>query len=150
VPEDTSWTSVAFPDELVEGEGGAAVASDETQLPGTALEAWRRIGSRILTVTAARPDATVPVNDEFSTPRSRPKHICLGDMMEESLSWVDVDSEDDSISPKHADLMQLAAMQEAQEQAEHAEQPVPPGFEAIARQQRAPGIVEGMPKCLSF
>jgi hypothetical protein len=86
------------------------------------------------------------IPDSTYLPRERPTHICLGDMLEESVSWLDVDSEDDQNSPKKADL--LAAMEE--EEAMVEEQPMPRGFEAIARQQKAPGIVEGMCKCLSF
>merc|ERR1712066_1033197 len=99
--------------------------------------------------TTDRPDTLIPnVEPEDSVlQRTSRTHVCLGDLMEESISWIDVDSEDDQTSPKQSDLMQAAAMQEEQEQ---VEEPMPRGYEAIARQQRAPGIVVGMCKCLSF
>jgi hypothetical protein len=114
-----------------------------------AMEAWRRLGSRVMNVTTVRPDTLVPdvEPEDCVLQRSQHPHVCLGDLMEESISWIDVDSEDDQTSPKQSDLMQAAAMQEEQEQ---VQEPMPRGFEAIARQQRAPGIVAGMCKCLSF
>jgi hypothetical protein len=71
--------------------------------------------------------------------------ICLGDLMEESVTWIEVDSEDDCNSPKAADLAQAA-----EEEEDAAEEPVPPAMRDIYRQQRAGGIVAGMQKCLSF
>jgi hypothetical protein len=68
-------------------------------------------------------------------------------MLEESISWLDVDSEDDQTSPKKVDLLQAY---NDMEEDELEEQPMPRGLEAIARQQKAPGIVAGMQKCLSF
>jgi len=143
-----------------DGAGTLDTAGGGLALENGALQAWHRILSRVLNVTMAKPrhcssgtpDLPVsgsPDSDNASPSRSQPKHICLGDLMEESLSWVDVDSDDDRTSPKQSDMMQLMAMEEAQAQ-EQAEEPMPRGYEAIVRQQKAPGIVEGLPKCLSF
>jgi hypothetical protein len=126
-------------------------------LTSSSIEAWHRILSRVVMVTDARlDDSPVDVdvdgscapNEGTCLPRERPSHVCLGDMLEESVSWLDVDSEDDQTSPKQADLMQ--AYNEAMEEEMAEERAMPRGFEAIARQQKAPGIVEGMCKCLSF
>jgi hypothetical protein len=129
---------------------------DEIQKGSTALQAWHRILTRVAAVIDARLDTT-PIGEEDASasvledstclPKERPLHVCLGDLMDESVSWLDVDSEDDQNSPKQVDLLQ--AYNEAMEE-ELDEQPMPRGFEAIARQQKAPGIVEGMRKCLSF
>lgn len=77
-------------------------------------------------------------------PREGCKNVCLGELMEESVSWCDVDSDDDCHSPKEAD--QMRAMQEAEEEAVE----MPRGMKDVYRQQNAPGIVAGMQKCLSF
>lgn len=138
----SSSRSTALPEERLScGEGNAEAAqenevvvgsdADDAQedqtLESVALLAWRRIGSRVLNVTAARPDGIAPDHDadaadteevddaaDNSPPRDRPRHICLGDMMEESLSWVDLDSEDDCTSPKQQELMEMMAMQAMQ------------------------------------
>lgn len=78
-------------------------------------------------------------------PRQGCAHVCLGELMEESVTWVDVDSDDDCHSPKEADERQ-AMQEEAQEEAVE----MPRGMKDVYRQQNAPGIVAGMQKCLSF
>lgn len=69
-------------------------------------------------------------------------HICLGEMMEESVSWIDVESDDDRHSPKAADC--LAAAMEAEEDVTPIR-----GMADVQRQQNVP-LVSGMKKCLSF
>eukprot|EP00929_Paragymnodinium_shiwhaense_P002085 TRINITY_DN10228_c0_g1_i6.p3 TRINITY_DN10228_c0_g1~~TRINITY_DN10228_c0_g1_i6.p3 ORF type:complete len:120 (-),score=23.26 TRINITY_DN10228_c0_g1_i6:220-579(-) len=78
-------------------------------------------------------------------PRFRNGHPCLGDMMEESISWIEVDSDDDVHSPKQS----VQHMPDCEDdEGEPCE--VHPAMRAIAVQQKAPGIIEGMPKFLSF
>lgn len=68
----------------------------------------------------------------------------LGDMLEQSVTWVEPDSEEDDVhSPKQSD-------QPAPEDPEASAEDLHPAMKAIQRQQKAPGIVVGMPKCLSF
>ncbi|CAJ1430912.1 unnamed protein product [Effrenium voratum] len=68
----------------------------------------------------------------------RSPQVCLGYLLEQSVTWIEPESDDDFHSPK-------ASVQNAEEEEE-----THPAMKAIARQQRAPGIVEGLPKCLSF
>jgi len=124
------------------------------------VEALRRLAqdedSNVREATQRHPEGTE--EDEEAAPlesspapqadnpmRNGCAHICLGELMEESVSWVDVDSEDDCCSPKEAD--KLAAMQAAEEEVEVE---LPRGMKDVYRQQNAPGIVAGMQKCLSF
>merc|ERR1719263_466675 len=79
-------------------------------------------------------------------PRGGCAHICLGELMEESVSWFDADSEDDQCSPKEADKMRALEEEAAAAEAEPAE--LPRGLKDVYRQQNAPGIVAGMQKCL--
>jgi len=155
--ESAARTSATCPDQRQSSTGNGASALEEDRREATVLQAWHRILSRVIVVTDARLEdppvdaeidsACVP-DDGTCLPRERPAHVCLGDMLEESVSWLDVDSEEDRNSPKQADLLQ--AYNEAMEEEMAEERCMPRGFEAIARQQKAPGIVEGMCKCLSF
>eukprot|EP00931_Biecheleriopsis_adriatica_P062164 TRINITY_DN37437_c0_g1_i1.p1 TRINITY_DN37437_c0_g1~~TRINITY_DN37437_c0_g1_i1.p1 ORF type:complete len:397 (+),score=89.44 TRINITY_DN37437_c0_g1_i1:93-1193(+) len=70
--------------------------------------------------------------------------VCLGDMMEQSVSWFEPeDDDDDCHSPKQSE-------QRPQQDEEEEEEEMHPAMKAVARQQKAPGIVPGLPKCLSF
>lgn len=108
-----------------------------------ATEAWIRLTMRII----MEPNPALEDHRNWS-PRYRNGHPCLGDMMEESITWIEVDSEDDQHSPKHADQNQVK--QPEPECEWEGDDNVHPAMQAIARQQRAPGVVLGMPKCLSF
>lgn len=68
----------------------------------------------------------------------RSPQVCLGYLLEQSVTWLEPESDDDLHSPK-------ASVPPAEE-----EEDPHPAMKAIARQQRAPGLVEGLPKCLSF
>eukprot|EP00434_Breviolum_minutum_P044994 symbB.v1.2.040253.t1/scaffold7102.1/size13317/1 len=68
----------------------------------------------------------------------RSPQVCLGYLLEQSVTWIEPDSDDDLHSPK-------ASLQHPEEEEEQH-----PAMKAIARQQRAPGLVPGLPKCLSF
>eukprot|EP00930_Biecheleria_cincta_P070480 TRINITY_DN58119_c0_g1_i1.p1 TRINITY_DN58119_c0_g1~~TRINITY_DN58119_c0_g1_i1.p1 ORF type:complete len:461 (+),score=63.46 TRINITY_DN58119_c0_g1_i1:59-1384(+) len=69
----------------------------------------------------------------------------LGDMLEQSVTWVEPDSDEDDVhSPKQSD--QQLGPEDPQGSAEDLH----PAMKAIHRQQKAPGIVVGMPKCFSF
>lgn len=68
----------------------------------------------------------------------RSPQVCLGYLLEQSVTWIEPDSDDDLHSPK-------ASLQHPEEDEEQH-----PAMKAIARQQRAPGLVEGLPKCLSI
>jgi len=72
----------------------------------------------------------------------RSDRVCLSYLLEQSVTWIEPESdEDDFHSPK-------ASLQKPPD--EEDEEEAHPAMKAIARQQRAPGIVEGLPKCLSF
>jgi len=82
--------------------------------------------------------------EDENEPRAdwRSPKVCLSYLLEQSVTWIDPESdEDDFHSPK-------ASLQQPPDEDEELE--VHPGMKAIAQQQRAPGIVEGLPKCLSF
>lgn len=69
----------------------------------------------------------------------------LGDMLEQSVTWVEPDSDEDDVhSPKQSD------QQPGPEDPEASAEDLHPAMKAIHRQQKAPGIVAGMAKCLSF
>lgn len=133
-----------------------------------ALRGWERILLRVLKVAADPPEhpaglddrgspqdlaglertmeTAVPLISDGYPPRQGHAQICLGDLMEESITWMEVDSEDDQNSPKAIDQVQL--MEEEEE--ESGPEAVPPALRDLQRQQNAPGIVAGMQKCLSF
>lgn len=72
----------------------------------------------------------------------RSDRVCLSYLLEQSVTWIEPESdEDDFHSPK-------ASLQKPPD--EEDEEEAHPAMKAIARQQRAPGIVEGLPKCLSI
>merc|ERR1712167_219384 len=104
-----------------------------------------RMISRAMLVTMTGPSPE-PMPRCFS-PKFRNGHPCLGDMMEESITWMDVDSEDDQHSPKQSDQHQNVP--EDHGGAGEGDGCVHLAMQAIVCQQRAPGIVVGMPKCLS-
>merc|ERR1712039_161142 len=79
-------------------------------------------------------------------PIYRDGQLCLSAMMEESVTWIDVAPEDDVNSPKHSDQR---ADDNAGAADDENQEPIPAHFRHISQQQRAPGIVLGMPKCLS-
>merc|ERR1719158_311924 len=166
---------MAFPQEVSEaadypeGENGDETGEEGQYLEeqiGTpsearAMQAWLRILSRVLCVTmtaprppdeyeeheAPEPGEVAQMSEPCEVVRTAKGHaqICLGDLMEESVTWIEVDSEDDCNSPKQADLVQVEEEPEEQE-----EQPVPAALKDIYRQQNAGGVVAGMQKCLSF
>lgn len=124
-----------------------------------ACQAWMRIILRVLSVTMAGPgapagpgppegpEAPAPCDADLPRPRHGHAHICLGDIMDESITWLEVESEDDQNSPKQCDLVQVEQEEEEEQEGDAA---VPSGLKDIYRQQKAPGIVAGMQKCLSF
>jgi len=165
------WMSMAFPEQH-DGDDEHGPANAPRDAEERALQAWSRILMRVFSVTMGGPmpppgpeyDADEDTHErqededaeqgtlelppgacDGNGPRGGCAHVCLGELMEESVSWIDVDSEDDCHSPKEAD--QMRAMQEEAE-----EEPVemPRGMKDVYRQQNAPGIVAGMQKCLSF
>ncbi|CAE7173875.1 HERC6, partial [Symbiodinium pilosum] len=82
-------------------------------------------------------------NEEFDASADwRSPKVCLSYLLGQSVTWIEPESdEDDFHSPK-------ASLQKPPD--EEDEEEAHPGMKAIAQQQRAPGIVEGLPKCLSF
>lgn len=134
---------------------------EETLREGRAVQAWARILMRVFNVTMAGPGPPSgpeadEEEDEDAAPLQLPPgacdgaatkqgcaHICLGELMEESISWIDVDSEDDQVSPKAVDQMRAA------EEAEEAEVEMPRGMKDVYRQQNAANAA-GVQKCLSF
>eukprot|EP00929_Paragymnodinium_shiwhaense_P002088 TRINITY_DN10228_c0_g1_i9.p1 TRINITY_DN10228_c0_g1~~TRINITY_DN10228_c0_g1_i9.p1 ORF type:complete len:725 (-),score=131.06 TRINITY_DN10228_c0_g1_i9:220-2394(-) len=175
---DGKWQSMAFPEQHF-GIHGAAACDEETRFPlseetvssptgsdETGVErvtsaeiAWVRFVTRIMRVTAGGPEPVAMPPDPDAEeeaqhaedlhvrfpPRFRNGHPCLGDMMEESISWIEVDSDDDVHSPKQS----VQHMPDCEDdEGEPCE--VHPAMRAIAVQQKAPGIIEGMPKFLSF
>lgn len=170
--EPSTWMNMAFPDKTqfsITDDHGAPESGDVLEQPldttpvEPAMQAWMRIISRVLNVTSAVAETPVGVGppvEPLSPSPSRsaepskmigyppgPGHanICLGDIMEESVTWIEVDYEDDVNSPKAIDHQQVCVVQE-----EDAEEVVPSGLKDVYRQQNAPGIVAGMQKCLSF
>jgi len=124
-----------------------------TQSAQRAMAGWSRILMRVMSITGAEPPEGPSADQVLSPPvglvanlreGQGHAHICLGDIMEESISWMEVDSEDDCHTPKAADMMP------PMEQEEEEEEVVPSHLKNIYRQQNAPGIVAGMNKCLSF
>lgn len=79
------------------------------------------------------PGTSVPPEADWRSPQ-----VCLGYLLEQSVTWIEPDSDDDLHSPN-------ASLQHPEEDEEQH-----PAMKAIARQQRAPGLVEGLPKCLSI
>lgn len=119
-----------------------------TQLAQRAMAGWSRILMRVMSITGVEPPVdSGPHVGLVPTLREGQghAHICLGDIMEESISWLEVDSEDDCHTPKAADTMPPMEQEE-----EEQEEVVPSHLKNIYRQQNAPGIVAGMNKCLSF
>lgn len=137
-PAITMMTSV-----LNEGED-----DNDDPMSQRAMAGWSRILMRVMRMTLAEPPVGPCEPPVGLVPALREgqghAHICLGDIMEESISWMEVDSEDDCHTPKAADMMP------AQEPEEEEEEVVPSHLKNIYRQQNAPGIVAGMNKCLSF
>lgn len=112
------------------------------------VQAWKRIVTRVLAVTTAGPSCGAAAIGEGIAPVYRDGSLCLGEMMQESITWVEVDSEDgedDFLTPK-ASLM----MEDPPNQASEVDGYLAQGMKVIAMQQRAPGVLDGMPKCLSF
>lgn len=142
---------------LIGGEatGEAASASSHEAIctpEERAMQGWMRVVLRVLSVTMA--GAGPPAECEPPAAPCPPyplregqghAHICLGELMEESVTWIEVPWEDDVNSPKQCD--QVQAMEEEEE---GAATEVPAAMKDIYRQQKAPGIVAGMQKCLSF
>lgn len=81
-------------------------------------------------------------------PKYRHGSLWLGGMMNESTTWFDVGSDseaeesDDEEKNKHAE--------EDEEAPQGSDSPLPLGMAGIRQQQAAPGIIEGLPKCLSY
>lgn len=145
-----------------EGEDDDEEGPDWTESEARAMHGWARILYRVFSVTMAGPGPPCghgqPEEEECDPtqvgigPSYLPRqgqghaHICLGDVMEESISWLELDSEDDELaSPKACDMVQVV-----EEEEEGEPQPMPAALRDIHRQQKAPGIVAGMQKCLSF
>merc|ERR1712046_532148 len=120
--ESNKWMNMAFPNEMpgeqVEADGmplATASRGSDSQisiLADPVLAAWKKLLTRVLNVTMAGRGSEPPERLELPTEPesaeecevSRPRRghalICLGDLMEESISWIEVDSEDDVNSPK--------------------------------------------------
>lgn len=84
--------------------------------------------------------------------RYRNGHFCLGDVMDESITWLEPSPESEPYSPKAQQPPQMQQEQEDDEEDSESEggdyrRQV---LKAMAKQQNAPGIVNGMPKNLSF
>lgn len=155
---NSKWTDMAFPKD--DGPATTMITSvldeddddnDEPMYPQfaeRAMAGWSRILMRVMSIAGAEPPAG-PRPPVGLVPMLREgqghAHICLGDIMEESISWMEVDSEDDCHTPKQ-EMMPAMEQEEEEEEA----QPVPSHLKNIYRQQNAPGIVAGMNKCLSF
>jgi len=111
------------------------------------IQAWKRMLTRIMAVTMTGPEPSAFCGDV--DPNYGDGHLCLGDMMQESITWVECDSEDEDFTPKAS--MQLNNMgQEEEHQASELDGFLAQGMKVIAMQQKAPGVLAGMPKCLSF
>lgn len=143
----------------LETKVNSSCSDNSTQAKTTeeSVDAWARMVSRVLILSSVGDpeenleDSVEETPEEAPEDRFPPKyrngHLCLGAMMQESVTWIEVDPEDDYNSPKHSD--QIA--NEIPEADEHENDGrVPPHMRDISRQQKAGGIVEGMPKCLSF
>lgn len=153
--EQPPWAAMAYPEasfadatallgDLRHSDSTDHEASRGSATAERAAQAWTRLVARVMRVTNAAPEITL---DEASalSPRFRDGHLCLGEMMEESVTWIDVDTDDDCHSPKNGEQGDAGPCEDAEEGGcEH------PALKHIARQQRAPGLVDGMPKCLSF
>jgi hypothetical protein len=159
-------------DELVKGESHVVSPESDEPLAETnlVLEAWRRVISRVLSVTTVMPglEAAPELSGENGTSEPQEANeeqigshmpeetanpqrrghalICLGDLMEESISWLEVDSEDDVNSPKQSDMVQAT---EETEEAGAEEPEVPSCLKDVYRQQNA-AQQAGIAKCLSF
>mmetsp|Transcript_107628 Transcript_107628/g.206948 ORF Transcript_107628/g.206948 Transcript_107628/m.206948 type:complete len:688 (-) Transcript_107628:88-2151(-) len=168
------WMSMAFPsyeDWDPDGEGFRQVApnNDAPDVPvctpstERALQAWSRIIFRVMGVTMAGPNPCAGQIEEAPMEPERTNfcrgldlsqghaNICLGDMMEESVTWIEVDFEDDQNSPRQCDPVPMA-QEESSEDFRGAMPPdfMPTALRDIYRQQNAPGIAGGIQKCLSF
>lgn len=82
-------------------------------------------------------------------PRYRNGNLCLGDMMDESITWLEPSTDSEMGSPKRDQTADVDVPEEDDSDSD-GEQFRKQGLKAIARQQNAPGILSGMPKCLSF
>jgi len=161
--ENNKWSDMAFPKDdgpattmmtsVLDEDDGDNDDPMSTQSAQRAMAGWSRILTRVMSITGAEPPEGPDATQALSPPvglvanlreGQGHAHICLGDIMEESISWMEVDSEDDCHTPKAADMMP------PMEQEEEEEEVVPSHLKNIYRQQNAPGIVAGMNKCLSF
>jgi hypothetical protein len=164
--EPNKWMNVAFPGDSCDHantDGSAVVDTGLDEPVYTApvepvWQAWARVIMRVMDVTGAgpgpppgpgSPDECRPPNVQegmIYPPPNGHANICLGDLMEESISWLEVDEEDDQHTPKAADKVQIVEEEEEGE----AEEAIPSCLKDVYRQQKAPGLVAGMQKCLSF
>jgi len=152
------WMSIAFPEQPDLDADDQGLVDTTSDAADRAMQAWTRILFRVMSVVVGPgppPEQEEPPEGYSELPPEAyadgpPSqgcaHICLGELMEESVSWFDADSEDDHCSPKEAD--RIAALEEEAAAAEPVE--LPRGMKDVYRQQNAPGIVAGMQKCLSF
>eukprot|EP00928_Gymnodinium_smaydae_P011375 TRINITY_DN14203_c0_g2_i1.p1 TRINITY_DN14203_c0_g2~~TRINITY_DN14203_c0_g2_i1.p1 ORF type:complete len:610 (+),score=77.68 TRINITY_DN14203_c0_g2_i1:154-1983(+) len=81
-------------------------------------------------------------------PRFRNGFLCLGDMMNESVTWLEPASDSEPGTPKAEPA--IHGMEEDDGSDSDGEQYRKQGMKCISRQQRAPGIIDDMPKCLSW
>lgn len=157
------WMDMAFPqqeDHAVRGVGISGHEQSGDLTMNKPMHAWAKILTRVLGVTMGQQQSSMPDMDSddeptlFETPvRKGHALICLGDIMGESISWLEVDSDEDCHSPTAAAMqqaMQEAMQRQCEEEGEESEPPMPSALKNIHRQQNAPGIVQGMNKCLSF
>lgn len=158
VTQDNKWMSMAFPNSDGDDALAVGIGGERELTMNRPLQAWARILTRAFGVTMR--DHWPADDDEDDDEDEQNAHyqcdetsgrkghalICLGDMMNESISWIEVDSDEDCHTPKAVNLQE--AMQEVCEEQEVA--PIPSAMKNIYRQQNAPGIVQGMNKCLSF
>merc|ERR1711920_65591 len=83
--------------------------------------------------------------------RYRNGHLCLGDVMDESITWLEPSADSEPCSPKEDTRPDMTEMHDEDTEAPELEcgEYMKQVMKVVSRQQRAPGIIVGLPKSLS-